>query len=319
VATVNPVTGPVDSAGLGLTLVHEHLRASSELVHRGFPHLFDEAADLDRVVRQVEAVARRGVRTICDPTLPGINRDVEFMRAVSQRTGVTVIAGTGIYTDHDLPPYFRSRDVDALADALVHDIEVGIQRTDIKAGFVKCVTDAPGITGDVEKCIRAVARAHRRTGVPIMTHSLPRNRSGLSQLELFEAEGVDPSQVLIGHCGDSDDFGYLEELAERGSFLGMDRYGYEHYFPRDRRNAVVAEMCRRGFAGSILLSHDGNCCSDMNWDASPTVRYPMTTIVDEVIPELRRLGVEPEQIRQMTEGNVAAWFGGDSKPGDTAG
>jgi phosphotriesterase-related protein len=318
---VNSVLGPADPAQLGLTLVHEHLRASSEVVHQGFPHLFDDPADLDQVVAKVVEVAQRGVRTICDPTLPGINRDVEFMRAVSERTGVRIIAGTGIYTDHELPPYFRSREVDVLADAYVHDIEVGIQGTDIKAGFVKCVTDLPGITDDVEKCIRATARAHGRTGVPVMTHSQPRNRSGLLQLDLLETEGVDPTRVLVGHCGDTDDLTYLEAIAERGAFLGMDRFGYEHYLPRAKRTSTIVELCRLGFADRILLSHDGNCCSDLNWDATGLVRHPMTTVLDEVIPELLEQGVSERQIRQMTELNVAVWFGAtavDRADGDSA-
>ena len=46
----------------------------------------------------------------------------------------------------------------------VHDIVNGIQRTPIKAAFLKCAADAPGVTENVEKVHRACARASLRTG-----------------------------------------------------------------------------------------------------------------------------------------------------------
>src|SRR5581483_11816007 len=102
-----------------------------------------------------------------------------------------------------LPPYFATRSADALADAFVHDIDVGVQGTSTKAAFIKCATDVAGVTPDVEMVLRAAARAHRRTGVPIMTHSYPPNGSGLEQQRIFAEEGVDLGRVQIGHSGDT--------------------------------------------------------------------------------------------------------------------
>ena len=53
-----------------------------------------------------------------------------------------------------------------MAGLFVHDIEQGMQGTDIKAAFVKCAADEPGINEHVEKLHRAAARAEpadRRT------------------------------------------------------------------------------------------------------------------------------------------------------------
>jgi len=69
-----------------------------------------------------------------------------------------------------------------------------------------------GITPGVERVLRAVAQAHKRTGVPISTHTHAGLRRGLEQQRIFEEEGVDLSRVIIGHSGDSTDIGYLEEL-----------------------------------------------------------------------------------------------------------
>ena len=53
----------------------------------------------------------------------------------------------------------------------VSDIEQGIAGTGVKAGILKCATDEPGVTEGVERVLRAVAQAHRATGVPISTHT----------------------------------------------------------------------------------------------------------------------------------------------------
>ena len=74
------------------------------------------------------------MKTICDPTAMFLGRDVEFMRRVSEETGLQVVPCTGIYTYDHLPPFFVSRDADQIADLFVADIEQGIQGTEIKAG-----------------------------------------------------------------------------------------------------------------------------------------------------------------------------------------
>jgi len=56
------------------------------------------------------------------------------MAEVSRKTGVNIVASTGIYTFDELPPFFAGRDVDVMTAAFVHDITVGIQETPILAG-----------------------------------------------------------------------------------------------------------------------------------------------------------------------------------------
>jgi phosphotriesterase-related protein len=66
------------------------------------------------------------------------------------------------------------------------------------------------------RVLRAAARASKATGVPIETHSNSRLRGGIKQAEVFEAEGVSPARVSIGHSDDTDDMDYLIGLAKRG-------------------------------------------------------------------------------------------------------
>lgn len=312
--TVQTVTGPVESSQLGRTLIHEHLRTRSEEVAFQFPHLYDEEYEYRKAVEQLFAVKARGIATICDPTVMGIGRDIRFMERASRETGVQVVAATGVYSFHYLPTRFKTNSADFLADAFVRDIETGIQHTSIKAGFLKCATDVQGVTPDVEKTIRAVARAHLRTGVPIMTHSLPDNQSGLAQLDLFEEEGVDLSRVLIGHCGDTDNIEYIENVLQRGAFVGLDRYGITKKLSTERRNHTVTELVKRGYGAKMFLSQDYCCTTDMykpderKKEVNPD--WSMTFLLDQVIPELLRLGLTEDDIRMMMIDNVRQWFEG---------
>src|SRR6476660_7569389 len=220
---VQTVQGAVQSDELGVVLAHEHVRFRDEAVAAEWPARYDEQLELDAAMVAVKAAAAAGVRTIVDPTAMFGGRDVRFMKRVADESGVQIVACTGIYTYDYLPHYFENRDVDVMADHFVEDIEIGVQGTDIRAAFLKCAADAPGVTENVEKIHRAVARASVQTGAPIMAHSMPAVATGPRQVEIFAEEGVDMARVQIAHCGDTDDLDYIEGLLDRGVYVGLER------------------------------------------------------------------------------------------------
>ena len=213
-----------------------------------------------------------------------------------------VVVATGIYTFHDVPMYFRYRSTDHMADCFVRDIEEGIGDTGVRAGILKCATDEAGVTRGVEKVLRAVARAHQRTGAPISTHTDAASERGLDQLRIFAEEGVDPARVVIGHSGDSTDLDYLQRILDTGATLGMDRFGIDAILGFDERVATVAELCTRGYAEQLVLSHDAACFSDlfspdMLRRANPNWHF--RHITRDVLPALLERGVTEEQIDTM--------------------
>ncbi len=310
-ATVHTVTGSIDTAELGFTLMHEHIYVLSEGVVTNFPHLFDRKARLGQAVAALKDAKAHGVSTVVDLTVLGLGRDVAFVRDIAREAGINVIVATGLYTYDELPHYFVSRSVDHMADLFVRDIEVGIQDTDVRAAILKCATDEKGVTPGVEKVLRAVARAHRRTGVPISTHTHAATQRGLEQQRIFKEEGVDLRRVVIGHCGDSEDVGYLEQLINAGSTIGMDRFGIDSILPTEKRVATIARLCERGHAGNMVLAHDASCYIDWFEEAlvrAAVPRWHFLHIPDDVVPALRAEGVSEEQIRQMTVENPRRIF-----------
>jgi phosphotriesterase-related protein len=201
-------------------------------------------------------------------------------------------------------------DSEPMVDMFVRDIEHGIADTGVKAAILKCATDEPGVTPGVERVLRAVAKAQRLTGVPISTHTHAATRRGLEQQRIFAEEGVDLSRVVIGHSGDTTDLGYLEELIGNGSYIGMDRFGVDVYLPFEDRVNTVAQMCERGYAEKMVLSHDAACF--MDWvpeellPALPNWHY--LHIHNDVIPALKDRGVTDEQLTTMLVDNPRKIF-----------
>ena len=121
--------------------------------------------------------------------------------------------------------------------------------------------------------LRTVARAQRETGVAITTHTHAASEGGLEQQRVFAEEGVDLDDVIIGHSGDSDDLDYLDAPHRRGSYLGLDCFGFEIMLPHDRRIATLVALCEKGMEERIVLSHDYSCHNEwLITGISPSMR-----------------------------------------------
>ena len=195
----------------------------------------------------------------------------------------------------------------------VGDIRDGIAGTGVRAAFLKCAIDEPGLTKGVERVMRAVAKAHHATGAPITVHTHPGSRTGLLVKRVMcDEERVHPGRIVLGHSGDSSDADHLTELAEAGFMLGMDRFGINLGTTSEARADIVVEMCRRGFAEQMVLSHDASCYID--W-IDPNVmallpQWHYLHLEQDVLPYLREHGVSDEQIDTMLVANPRRYFEG---------
>lgn len=324
-ATIETVTGPIDATELGSTLIHEHLRTRDEAVHEqwpqatsagGIPEREQPGDGYEAAVEVAAAAVELGVRTICDPTAMFLGRDVDFMRRVSEQTGLQVVPCTGIYTYDHLPPFFASREPDAIADLFCADIEHGIQGTEIKAAFIKCAADEPGVTENIEKIHRAAARASLRTGAPIMAHSRPASDTAPRQIEILLEEGVDPARIQIAHTGDTDDLDYIERVLDTGVWIGLDRYGLEMYLPYEQRQATTLALLERGYADRLFISADS--CGTIDWFEPAVIEqmlaagmakdWDIRIVHQRVVPDLREAGMTDEQVDQVFLRNPVAWL-----------
>jgi len=308
-AQINAVLGPIDSDDLGFTLMHEHVLVANWAMRRCYPGYVDETWLLEHATRELRSAAERGVRSMVDLTPINLGRDIHLIREVSERSGVQIVAATGFYWIEE--PWMEAWTAEQLAEYPIRDITRGIEDTDIKAGIIKCATDRLGLTDFNRKLLHVAALAHRATGVPISTHSSVENRSGLGQQDVFEEHGVDLRRVVIGHCGDTEDVSYLEEILKRGSTIGMDRFGIDIILPTKQRVDTIVELCKRGWAEQMVLSHDASCHIDWfprELIAQSVPNWNFRHISDDVVPALLSCGVSQDQIDQMTLHNPARIF-----------
>lgn len=315
--TVETVRGPVDTADLGTVLMHEHVFVLGPELQQNFPGYrgdWDEDARVADAAAQLRECASRGIRTIVDPTVIGLGRDIPRVQRVNEQADINIIVATGIYTYNDIPfqfHYDRPGPPDPMTALFVSDIREGIAGTGVKAAFLKCAIEAAGLTPGVERVMRAVGQAAVETGRPITVHTNSHTESGLLAQKVFREEGVDLVKVVIGHAGDSTNLDYLTALADAGSYLGMDRFGLDVLLPFEQRVDTVAELIRRGYAERIVLSHDASCYIDWFTEetrAAVSPNWNFTHISDDVLPALRERGVTDEQISTMLADNPRHYF-----------
>ena len=314
--TVETVRGPIDTADMGPTLMHEHVfvLSAEHVQNYGDGDWWDEDERVADAVTKLNELKAVGIDTILDPTVWGLGRYIPRVQRVAEQTDLNIIVATGLYTYDELPHQYEHRGpgllldlpTDPMVDDFTSDVTDGIAATGVKAAFLKCVVEAKGLTPGVERNLRACSATHRATGAPITVHTSVGNQAGKLALQVFRDEGVDLTKVVIGHAGDSNDLDYLSELAEAGCLLGMDRFGLDIYNPTTSRVDTIVALAERGYAGQMVLAHDASCYIDyfpgVEAQAAKEQIAPnwnFTHISNDVLPMLRDRGVTDEQIRQM--------------------
>ena len=315
---VETARGPIDTSELGPTLMHEHVFVLNTEVEQNYPEKWNEEERVADAIAKLTDLEKRGIRTIVDPTVIGLGRYIPRIQRIAGKIELNIIVATGVYTYNDVPFYFHFRGPGTLldgpeimADMFVKDITEGIAGTGVKAAILKCATEVAGLTPGVERVLRAVAQAHRCTGVPITTHTHAHTHRGRDQQRVFREEGVDLTRVIIGHSGDSTDLDYLKELMDNGSYIGMDRFGIDALLSFEDRVATVVELCRQGYAEKMVLSQDASCFIDwfdVETKEAAMPRWNYTHISDDVVPALRERGIANPQIDQMLVANPRRIF-----------
>ncbi len=316
-ATVNTVTGSVDTADFGFTLSHEHVGTNAAGLRHTYPQFIDREGIREQSIAAMKAVYEDGVRTIIDVSTFDLGRDVNLIREVAEGSGMQIVVATGNHLA--VPRPFGDVSPDAIAPLYIREIEEGIEETGIKAGIIKVASDRGGITPQQEIVLRAAARTQQATGVPISTHTWSPERIGDAQVAILEEEGVNLDRVYIGHSNDDTNLEYLLGLLNKGVWLGLDRYpgGLVSGTPNwEQRTEVAWKLMEAGFTHRIMLSHDysvpkaryGAEVQEARRRANPD---GYNFIPRHVLPRLKELGATDADIRQMTVENPRRFFEGE--------
>lgn len=261
---VRTVLGDIEPSELGVTYAHEHL-----VIDGGRPVLMEpefDLGDIDAMTTEVTEAAALGLRSVVDAMPCDAGRNAGKLAELSRRTGVHVVAPTGLHHDRYYGPAHWSHLVSVadLAELFVLDITGGIdeldysgpivRRTPHRAGVLKVAGSIGGPSARDLMIFQAAALAHARTGVPILTHC-EGGTGALEQIELLADLGVDPSHVILSHVDKIADRGYHRELLATGAFGEYDqsfRWGDAPNFTVE----LIEWMVGDGFGDRIVLGMD---------------------------------------------------------------
>ena len=319
---VQTVTGRARPGELGRTLIHEHVLV-------GYPG-WNLDANAPRYVRadamvrgidQLQELKGLGVETFVDPCPMDLGRDVEFLAELSQRSGMRIVCTTGAYFEAEgVTHTFRHLPLEEITAIYIKEIVDGVGDTGIKAGAVKIATGAPTISDYERKLVQAGARAARETGVPLISHT-QEACCGHEQIDLVTGEGVSPERLVVGHSDGIDDPDYHRSLAERGAFVGFDRFGITVILPDEVRVKNVLKLARAGHTRRILLSHDSIVC----WQGRPVPfayrhedllamlpDWRPTSILTKIVPQLLAGGLSEADVATILVDNPRRFFAGSN-------
>jgi predicted metal-dependent phosphotriesterase family hydrolase len=296
------VTGVIEPREAGVTLAHEHVLCDLWDLFPSYNNVLD---DEGLAIEELRLLREAGGRTLVDCTPVGLRRNPEGLRRISEASGIRIVMGSGWYREPVYPEYIRRLGPDDLAEMIVKDLTKGADGTTVRAGFIGEIgTERSNITAAQERVFRAAARAHRRTGATIWTHTTYFGELALNQIELLREEDVPATRIVISHLGDRFNFDHLRTIARTGVFLGIDNIGNpatEGYAPDDVHARNVAQLIDEGFLDQILLSTD--ICTKSRLAAYGGGGYGY--LLNKFLPRLRQHDISEAHIRQVTVDNIA--------------
>lgn len=285
----------------GYTLMHEHMTIDLS----GQKHNLDCKVDcIDEITKEMKKLYSKGVRNIVEVTNRGMGRNVKNIVKISKESGINFICSTGFYKEPFLPDYVYEMDKEEIAELLINDIEIGIDGTGIKAQLLGEIgTSKDHMTKEEEKIFESIVIAHKKTGVPINTHTTL-GTNALGQIEFFEKNNVDLSKVNIGHVDLSGDIQYIIEILSKGVYISFDTIGKNNYLLDSKRVEVLKILQDMNLLNKVFLSQDISRKSNMEFMGGIGYSY----IFDSFIPMLKEKGITDESLDLMLHKNPMNFF-----------
>jgi predicted metal-dependent phosphotriesterase family hydrolase len=313
VSFVRTVLGDIDPSELGVTYAHEHVIIDGGRPVQMVPEF--DLGDVETMAIEVGAAVRLGLRSVVDAMPCDAGRSAVKLAELSRRTGVHVIAPTGLHHDRYYgPAHWSARiTVDELAELFVLDVTDGIdaydyagpvvRRTPHRAGVLKVAGSEGGPSERDRRIFEAAASAHRQTGVPILTHC-EGGSGAVEQVGLLADLGVDPSKVVVSHVDKIVDRGYHRDILSTGAIAEYDqgfRWG-------DRANGtlqLLIWMSEDGLADRIVLGMDAaRRRYYLVYGGGPG----LTWLLERFIPQMAEAGIDAATRQALFVDNPARAF-----------
>ena len=248
--------------------------------------------DLDFMIEEMKIAKSEGISCIVDGGHVDMGRDMNFLRQISERSGLPIVAGGGFYTQPFYPKDISTTSEEQIYQALLKQAETE------PIGCFGEIGSWDYITRDERKVFRAVGRASAATNLPIFTHTGIPGKSALEQLDLLEDAGADPKKIVIGHLGNLTDpnVEVHRAVCRRGAFVGFDRQGANGDV---QQVPLVMKLLEAGYADNLMFASDLSNITQTKKGGGPGYARTLTVFV----PKLKAAGANDEVLRQIMQDN----------------
>ncbi len=294
--TVNSVAGPVALDALGVTLAHEHVLVDFVGADRVSPARYDRDAAYAKALPHLERIYALGCRTLVECTPAYIGRDPELLRRLSRASRLHILTNTGYYgaaNDKFLPAHAFTEGPDQLAARWIREAREGIDGTGVYPAFMKIGVDAGPLSDVDARLVRAAARTHRATGLPIYSHT-GNGVAALAELAVLEQERVPLGSFVWVHAQNESDTSLHVQAARRGAWVSFDGVSAQSL---GRHLGHVLAMREAGLLGRVLVSHDAGWYRVGEPDGG--AYRPHDLVFTDFLPALRARGLSTVEITQL--------------------
>lgn len=262
---IRTVLGDIDPATFGVAYAHEHLVIDGGRPVQMQPEF--DLGDVDALATEVAEAAAAGLRAVVDAMPCDAGRNAGKLADLSRRTGVHVVAPTGLHHDryYGSAHWSHAITVEEMADLFAADVADGIdaydyagpvvRRTPFRAGVIKVAGSEGGLSPRDARVFEAAAIAHARTGAPILTHC-EHGTGALEQVRFLGDHGVAADHIALSHVDKVVDRGLHRELLASGAFAAYDQ---SFRWPAGADNGtirLIGWMAEDGLADRIVLGMD---------------------------------------------------------------
>jgi phosphotriesterase-related protein len=295
---------PAELAGTA-TLFHEHLSLAPDFMPKWMALARGQSTestppasanffmgDLDLMSEELARAKKDGVGCIVDGGHPDMGRDLEFLRRLSARSGMPIVASCGYYTAPFYPPEIAAWGEERIAAELIRQAKTE------PIGAIGEIGSWDEITDTERKVFRAVGKAQAATGLAVFSHTGIPGKSAMEQLDILERAGVSPAKIAIGHLGNLTDpkVEVHRAICKRGAFIGFDRQGG----PGDARQVpMVVALIEAGYAANLLFASDLSSAAQLQRNGGGGYGKTLTVWA----PKLRDAGVNESVLRSILEDN----------------
>jgi predicted metal-dependent phosphotriesterase family hydrolase len=310
---VRTVLGDIDPAELGVTYAHEHLVI-------GPSHTVDQSPDfllidVDKAVAELAPVQVLGLRSVVDAMPIGAGRDVLLLAEVSRRSGVHVVAPTGLHHARHYPPrhWSETASVDEIGALFIADITEGIdaldhngpisRRTGHRAGVIKVAGSDGGPSARDVVIFAAASAAQARTGCPILTHC-EGGTGALEQVAELVAGGADPAHIVLSHVDRIVDRAYQRDVFATGATVEYDQ-GFRWKADPNGTLELLEWAADDDNLGQVVLGLDA---ARQGYWSTYGGAPGMTFLLGPFADQMRDRGLDESQLHQLFVANPARVF-----------